>query len=184
MTLGGAFGLTQVRHLSHIQWRAFTQLEERTLLRILEVILPSHLTAGDLEHQLRHLKQWLASYPGEGERYHMQDEYIWFRRGLYLPPSPAQNYSSQLKRLRQQTHHLYGEDFCNLDREKRGSVVKGLLSEVRISTLPPTPQGHLIVDLLCLYYRDPSVVDACFGRKIGYRTCRGLVDVGSMPDKV
>lgn len=181
LSLGGLVAVAAVRHLPQIQWRTFTETDEKALLALLAVILPSGLTAGDLDRQRCRFQQWLAEYPVQGERYHMQDEYIWFKRGLHLPPSPAQTYSHQLGQLQQEANQLHGRDFGDLSRDQQIVLITSLLSDVRTVTLPDTPQGHLIVDLLCLYYRDPAVVDTCFGKKIGYRTCRGLGDVGSRP---
>jgi hypothetical protein len=100
-------------------------------------------------------------------------------------PSPAAQYSSQLRSLEHSAIGLGGASFAATAPERRRALVEDALAAAKLESLPERPDGrHVAADLMAFFFNSSEANDLCYRAAIGRDTCRGLVDSDQAPDRL
>jgi hypothetical protein len=131
-----------------------------TLRALAAVVLPSELSAEQLEKTAGAFEGWVRDYRPGAEMDHGYGN-------TRLRSKPASTVSTYLRQL--QELHLTG------DTDARRAAVEVSLAQAAITALPQTPDGrHVASDLMAFYFRSSEANDLCYRAHIGRDECRGL----------
>ena len=154
--------------------RAFAQLpaldvpDERLILPIAEVVLPTEIGADGRARVVRSFIGWLQGYHGGAD----MDHGYGFTRLRRTPASPVAKYFPQFAALDQRAG---AERFAALSVDARRVILEEAIAAAKIDRLPGRPDGgHVATDLMAFYFNSAEAQDLAYRAAIGRDSCRGL----------
>ena len=143
-----------------------------------DVVLPTTLGVEGRRRAVAAFTRWLDEYrAGVPMSYGYGNDLQY----SVVPPSPAERYPAQFKRL-EELAVARGAAFPALPPAGRKAVLEAALEEAGITELPERPDGrHVATDLLSHFYSSSDGNDFLFNALIGVSGCRGLAGSGDRP---
>lgn len=158
----------------------FPQESLASLRRIARAVLPSTLGPKGADEQVERLAVWVREYREGAEMDHGYGR----PRVRYMPASPNERYVSQIDEI-DRASVAKGNPFDQLDREVQRGILAEAFTRAGVDTLPRRPAGgHVVADLMALYFRSTEANDAVYRAAIGRQTCRPLTSVVDRPRPV
>jgi hypothetical protein len=154
--------------------KAFAQLpaldvpDERRLVPIADVVLPSEIGSDGRARVVRSFIRWLQEYRAGAD----MDHGYGFTRLRRTPASPVAKYGPQFTALDQRAG---GQGFAGLSVDARRVILEETIAAAKIDRLPGRPDGgHIATDLMAFYFNSDEAHDLAYRAAIGRDTCRGL----------
>jgi hypothetical protein len=154
--------------------RALAQLpaldvpDERRLLPIADVVLPSEIGADGRARVVRSFIRWLQDYRAGAD----MDHGYGFTRLRRTPASPVGKYGPHFAALDQRAGPA---GFATLSPDARRGLLEEAIAAAKIDRLPGRPDGgHVATDLMAFYFNSAEAHDLAYRAAIGRDTCRGL----------
>lgn len=154
--------------------RAFAQLpaldvpDERRLIPIADVVLPSEIGADGRVRIVKSFIRWLQEYRAGAD----MDHGYGFTRLRRTSSSPVAKYGPHFAALDQRAG---AQGFAALSIDARRVILEEAIAAARIDRLPGRPDGgHIATDLMSFYFNSPEAQDLAYRAAIGRDSCRGL----------
>jgi hypothetical protein len=158
---------------------AFSPADVALLEEIAVVVLPSALGRAGAEAVVQQFVRWHRNYRAGADLGHGYGGGS--TRVRTAGPPPGGGYAVQLAAIARAAD-ARGARFGSLPLETRREIVEAALGEADVQRLPSRPAGgHVVADLMGLYFGGSGAQDLCYGAAIGRDTCRGLPESDRAP---
>ena len=157
---------------------AQTTTDSRVLRSVAGVVLPSALSAEEIDAATQRFITWAREYKAGAE---MSAGYGVTQLQV-VAPDPSTRYPEQLAAL-EQSARVRGASFAELDLVGRRALVEAALADAAVDALPRRPDGrHVAADLMShFYFVSSEGQDWLYNASIRRGTCRGLSSSGARP---
>ena len=149
------------------------------LAALADSVLPESLGAAGRARAVRSFSAWLAGYRPVSEEMHGYGN----QEITYTGPDPAPGWNAQLEALDTLAHRRFRRGFGLLDVEKRRSLIRSQLDDLREGVLPSSPlaASNVALALLAHWADSSEATDLAYGARIAKDNCRLLRETSREP---